>query len=323
MQEKCFKERDCMSLDGFTACIRLDMQKRLGNSVKVEVKDVTKNNDTKLKALIIIEQDSNAHPSIYMESFYEQYQEGTSLEEIECRVLRIYQENRIGRNVDVTFFADWQKVKEMVTYKIVSFKKNRALLEDVPHQRILDLAVVYEIFLGVGNSGKGSILIRNSHMKLWGITEDVLHAAAFMNTPEIMGYRFANIQEIVSEILNGEEAKMSGIQDLPDISGHDDGQIPMFVLSNRNNFHGAGTILYKNLLNKIAEKWNCDICIIPSSIHEVILLPMCKAGSYAEMTRMVREVNQTQLIPEEILSDHVYLFVRETGRLVMQEEEEI
>lgn len=97
--------------------------------------------------------------------------------------------------------------------------------------------------------------------------------------------------------------------------------MPMYVLTNEHKFHGAGCILYGNLLKEIADKWGCDICIIPSSIHETLLIPMSAAGSCAVTSQMVREVNQTQVSPEEILSDHVYQFNRETGEIIMQEEE--
>lgn len=98
--------------------------------------------------------------------------------------------------------------------------------------------------------------------------------------------------------------------------------LPMYVLTNNYKLHGAGTILYKNLLKKIAEVWECDICIIPSSVDEVILMPAYVTENYAEMCKIVRDINQTQLLPEEILSDKVYLFVREKGKIIMQEEME-
>lgn len=98
--------------------------------------------------------------------------------------------------------------------------------------------------------------------------------------------------------------------------------MPMYVLTNEHKFHGAGCILYSNFLKKIADEWGCDICIILSSIHETILIPMYMSRGCEEMAQMIREVNQTQLEPEEILSDHAYQFCRETGEIVMQEEEE-
>ena len=307
MQEDNRKESDLMSIDGFTICIKLDIQKELGSGYTLEVKDITKNNDTRLKGLTIMGKDSNVHPTIYMESFYDRYMEGESLAEIKESILQTFQKNRnSGKQFDVTFFTDWQEVKEKVTYKLVNYDKNREFLKDVPHKKILDFAIVYECIMEVRDFGSASVLIRNEHMKLWGTAENELHSAAFKNTPKLMGYSLSNMAEVIAEMMG------CAVGDY----------LPMYVLTNRYKFHGAGCILYKNLLNEIAEKWGCDICIIPSSIHEVILMPVYMAGSYAEMSQIVREVNQTQLLPEEILSDKVYLFTRETGDIMMQEEME-
>lgn len=315
MQETEFRERDCMSFDGFCTCVRMDIQKRLGGGFEVSLKDIIKNNDTMLKGLIIMEQGTNMHPTVYMEYFYEQYKAGRTLEEIEDNVLQIYQENRREEKFDITFFTKWNVMKERVIYKLVNFDRNRELLKEVPHRKMLDLAVVYEYFLDTDDNRSASILIRNDHMEAWGVTSDELYAVALKNTPELMGYRLCSIEEIVREIYG------IRVDSLPDSGKPEKNTMPMYVLTNEHKFHGAGCILYGNLLKKIADKWGCDICIIPSSIHETILIPMSAVGNCEVTSQMVREVNQTQVSPEEILSDHVYQFNRETGEIIMQEEE--
>lgn len=322
MQGTNFSESDSMSYDGFMTCIRLDIQRRLGSRFQVKAEEVTKNNDTKLKGLIIMEQGINIHPTVYMEYFYEQYKAGMTLEEIEDNVLQTYRENRREERFNTDLFMDWQKMRKRITYKLINYESNREILKDVPYQKILDLAIVFECLLDMGDAGGGTILIRNTHMKLWGITADELYAAAFGNTPELLGYRFTSMLEVMLEIMGSGKVTLSKAEDIPDMAELEKNQPSMYVLSNRKNFHGAGTILYKNLLKEIAEKWGCDICILPSSIHEVILVPMSEAGSYEEMSQMVREVNQTQVMPEEVLSDHMYLFSRKTGKITMQEERE-
>lgn len=315
MQETEFRERDCMSFDGFCTCVRMDIQKRLGGGFEVSLKDIIKNNDTMLKGLIIMEQGTNMHPTVYMEYFYEQYKAGRTLEEIEDNVLQIYKENRGEEKFDITFFTKWNVMKERVIYKLVNFDRNRELLKEVPHRKILDLAVVYEYFLDTDDNRSASILIRNDHMEAWGVTADELYAIASKNSPELMGYRLCSIEEIVREIYG------IRVDSLPDSGKPEKNTMPMYVLTNEHKFHGAGCILCGNLLKKIADKWGCNICIIPSSIHETILIPMSAAGNCEVTSQMVREVNQTQVSPEEILSDHVYQFNRETGEIIMQEEE--
>ena len=316
------RERDCMSYEGFIACVKLDIQRKLGSSFQVEVEEVTKNNDTKLKGLIIMGEETNMHPTIYMDGFYDRYRKGESLEEIEDRVLQIYQENRAEGKFDITIFMEWKTMKDRVIYKLVSYDRNRELLKEVPHRKILDLTVVYEYFQGMADTGGASILIHNDHMEAWGVTEDELYAAAFRNTPELMGYGFSSMKEVMLEIMGSGTVELDRIESLPSREELEKDTFPMYVLTNHYKLHGAGCILYKNLLKEIAEKWECDICIIPSSIHETILIPMSTVGNCEEITQMVREVNRTQVMSEEVLSDHAYQFSRKTGKITMQEERE-
>lgn len=314
MQETEFRERDCMSFDGFCTCVRMDIQKRLGGGFEVSLKDIIKNNNTMLKGLIIMERDTNLYPTIYMECPYDRYSQGESLEEIEDSILQCYEENRT-EDFDLSFFMNWESVKDRIMYKLINYDRNRELLKEVPYRKMLDLAVVYEHFLDTDDNRSASILIRNDHMEAWGVTADELYAAASKNSPELMGYRLCSIEEIVRDIYG------IRVDSLPDSGKPEKNTMPMYVLTNEHKFHGAGCILYGNLLKEIADKWGCDICIIPSSIHETLLIPMSAAGSCAVTSQMVREVNQTQVSPEEILSDHVYQFNRETGEIIMQEEE--
>ena len=103
----------------------------------------------------------------------------------------------------------------------------------------------------------------------------------------------------------------------PDIKKEDAAICPMYVLTNQNKLNGASCILYEHLLEHFADRLCCDLYILPSSIHEVILIPATSDTSYQELSQMVQEVNDTQVSPEEILSDHVYYFSRSSGSIRM------
>jgi len=60
----------------------------------------------------------------------------------------------------------------------------------------------------------------------------------------------------------------------------------------------------------IAEMFNTDIYILPSSIHEVIVVSSI-IKSAEDLALMVKDINRTELKPEEILSDHVYFYGKE------------
>ena len=111
---------------------------------------------------------------------------------------------------------------------------------------------------------------------------------------------------------------------------------PMYVLSNRTKLNGSACILYQDLLKNFAERLRSDLYILPSSIHEVLIIPVnsftspadpllssanspadTRQQSYRELSEMVQEVNATQLSTEDILSDHVYYYSRESSRITM------
>ena len=84
----------------------------------------------------------------------------------------------------------------------------------------------------------------------------------------------------------------------------------MYAMSNKSSFNGAATILYKDALKTFAEEKEHDVFVIPSSVHEVILVPDDGTIPAGYIQRIIAEVNQTQLSPSEILSDQLLYYSR-------------
>ena len=89
----------------------------------------------------------------------------------------------------------------------------------------------------------------------------------------------------------------------------------MYVLTNESKLNGAACILYENVLYDFAQKLGADLYILPSSVHEVILLPKLSMFEKDELVNMVKEVNTEGVAADEVLSDHVYEYNR-TERLI-------
>jgi len=91
----------------------------------------------------------------------------------------------------------------------------------------------------------------------------------------------------------------------------------MYVLTNQQRFLGACCILYDDVLKEIAERLDSDLYILPSSIHEVILMPVTVTESVPALSQMVCDINQSEVSAEEILSDHIYYYHRSTDSITM------
>lgn len=299
-----------MNYQEFQSNIKHALMLKLGDAVTISLQEITKNNDTHLSGITITEQGFNISPTIYLNSYYKQYLAGKSLEDIYSDILSVYQENKPTKNIDVSFFTNYEEVKEKIIFKLINYQKNRELLEAIPHYRYLDLAIVFCCLVEATEQGTATILIHNHHLNYWSITKDELYALAQENTPRLLPSDVRSMTSVIKELFCQIDAPF------PDELSFS-AQYPMYVLSNSHKLHGATCILYENLLSEFANKLQVDFYILPSSIHEVLIVPDDGQTSIAELSDMVKDVNSTQLSADEILSDHVYYFSRKESKLIL------
>ncbi len=95
----------------------------------------------------------------------------------------------------------------------------------------------------------------------------------------------------------------------------EENDVKMYVLTNKEKMYGASAMLYSDEIAGLSERLNSDILILPSSVHEVLLLPDDREHKYDFYRRMVKEVNTTQVDPEEILSYSLYRYSRKKAEI--------
>ena len=276
------------------------MQKRVPENYLVQVQNICKNNDLKLTGLTIGDQNLNIYPTIYLEEFYKKYEEGVSFETITDIIWNTYCQNAPKGNWDTSRFIEWRNVKDIICPKIINYGANRELLNSVPYRKVCDLAVVYYAVVDICENGVASILLRNEHLKLWGKTEADLYELALENYRRIFSITSRNLDDIILELMNCKE----------DISFDENTIVPMIVVTNNKKLNGAAAILFPDELQKIADKMGADLYILPSSVHEIILLSTDNTMTVDELKETVCFVNSNELRQEEVLSDNVYLFNR-------------
>lgn len=296
-----------MNYEDFLTAVCEAVKLKFTEGGKVTINHVIKNNDTHLDGLVIMEDNSNVAPTIYLNDYYEQYCEGRQFEEIIDCLIQVYEKNKDVFTFSPDIFSNYEYMKEKIVYKVINYDKNKDLLKDVPHKRILDLAVVFYCLIEQREDVNATAMIHNSHLKSWGITENDLYNDAIKNTPLLLKSTIRPMSKILKEMLD-EEGKSSD-EDLVFSAQNGD----MYVLTNSSKMNGAACMLYDSVLERFANVLGTDLYILPSSVHEVILLPKNDTYNKDILAQMVREVNMEGVPSDEILSDNVYEYNRKDG----------
>lgn len=318
-----------MEIMDFCLKVQKGISTHIGESVTVNIKKIVKNNGIILHSIVITEKERNISPNIYLDELYEAYESGQSFYSIIEEVLHIYEESRMKENVDMSFFLNYESMKNRVVYKLVNYEKNEALLLQVPHFRFMNLAIVFYCHVPGHELGSATILIYNNHLKMWNVTPKQLYEDAKKNTEHIMPPCLTAIEEIMQEFLlkgSGDAlAKEGQIEDewkdktqtgQVQSAGHEAADGKMFVLGNEIKLFGAAVMLYHGLMQQIGSRLGRNYFILPSSVHEVILVPDDGEQMAGELWQMVCEINATQVEPEEVLADSLYYFSRNTNKII-------
>ncbi len=282
------------------------LKREAGPKETVEIRTVMKNNGVMWDGLMIHQADSRIAPTIYPDHYYQAYIEGRTLGEIVREIMEICADSKIEDDSVIDFFRDYEQVRKHLCFRVINREKNRELLKDVPHISFLDLAVIFYCMIdSVGWEG-GSIVIHNHHMEMWHVSRERLMKDAYSNTTKRLPIQCHNMNETLLQLLDSERLlQKEGVDELIGMVKYLENS--MFVMSNDHKLHGASTIMYQDMREHLPIP-NTDYYILPSSIHEVILIPVNGEKGVRELREMVQNVNETQLDPEEVLSDQVYFY---------------
>lgn len=261
---------------------------------------VVQKNNLELTGIVIRSIASNISPTIYLDSFYSQYESGEGMSEILQKIAEVRVNHEFDDNFDVECITNWDRCRERIIPRIVGIEGNEALLKERVHKIIADLAITYCILLEESYSdGAMTVSVTKQLMNNWGLMVDELHETAINNMPSLVPSTFRSMAEVMRGMLamSDEEYEM-----LPMSSDEQ-----MFVLTNELKLNGAAAILDTDLMLAIFEKIG-EFYILPSSIHEVLIVPMSSNMQVEDLRAMVKEVNDTQVSLEDRLSYSIYSY---------------
>lgn len=268
-----------------------------GPYVTVDVKEVVKNNDTICVGINISEPGQRIVPTLYLEPYYEAYLDEMSLDLILSSIRRNYleaMENMPFNVVDLPDVTDYEAIKDQIIFQLVNYEKNHKRIEEGPYLVKDDLAVVFRILFEMKDEACASCLITNEMAQEWQMDAQDLLKVARKNTQRIYPKRFVNLMELLFLMSDG----MYSAEE----------EIPMYVLTNEQGMNGASCILYEGTLEECSRELGGNFYVLPSSLHECILVPEHCVDEPKYLLEMVREVNASGVEPEDVLSDSVYFY---------------
>lgn len=264
--------------------------------VSVRRQRVGRNNGQETLCLSLLPRGRRVSPAIPVEGYYRKWREGSSARELAEEFLAEWRRADREQGLEDLAFGDYGKVKRGIYLMAVSRERNRWALENQPWKPFLDLALVCYYRVDQRLIPEAMVRIEKSHLKLWGVTEEEL---------------FCQAEE------NGNRDLRPKLYSMGELLGAGEGEPALYVLTNENRYLGAGAIADQRLMEKVGRQLKSDFYVLPSSIHECLILPDYGKFSREALQDLVREVNETQVDSAEVLSDEVYLYSRSAGRLTM------
>lgn len=269
----------------FVNVMKNQVQMVLGEEVEVEVYEAVKNNEVKRVGLVLKSEQIPVSPTVYMEEFHNQYSKGATISELVKSIERLYQRVKVTDSQPYIDILDYQKIKSKIAYKLINKKQNRKNLRDTPYKEFFDMVMVPYVMFENSDFGYATMQIREEHLESWGVDSETVLQDAMENSEHLLPAELSLLTEC------------------------------MCVITNVTHSMGASAICYPGVLERVGEMLKENFYILPSSIHEFIAIPESFAAAEDYLKKTVREINQTAVAAEEILSNEIYYYNLSKGEM--------
>ena len=263
---------------------------------------------------------SYCSPTFYMERMYDQYLDCNSFEKVMANQA-IYLEESLKYMPEDVMKLDFAAMKEKIVFQIVNTKENQEMISLCPHRDFMDLSIVYRVIVNVDEHGVSGFLITHDIANVEDLTETLLYSLAKKNTKKIFPFKSERIEETMSRMMRRWGATDKDVEN--SFAGMDD--VPqkerVYVISNEYEFFGANALLYKDVIKKVVKNIGTDCYILPSSVHDLVLLSTETFSESSKLISLVRETNSEHVRTSDRLSDSIYKFNIENGSIERVEDQ--
>ena len=212
----------------------------------------------------------------------------------------IAEQVKLQPEIQMDWLRDYEKVKDRLFIRVSDAQANKDYIANLPHKTVDGLAVTYHIAMNGMEGANASVAVTNQMMEEYGVTREQLHTDALANAKEMLPARYTSM----AAMMMGLAAEAGFDQDMMEEAPPG---VPMLmVLTNDKGLNGAAAMFYPGQLDQVADGFHSDFFVLPSSVHEVLILPDDKATDYRNLEMMVQQINEAEVAPQDRLSDHVY-----------------
>ena len=276
-----------------------------GDAVSIETVD--KNNGLKRRGIVIRSADSKVSPVFYLDLLYEKHWDNMTLDEIVQAIWLYYAEDENIKKIEVHDFLDWERVKSRLYLRVISTDMNRETLDTAIHRDYLDLSVVVYVKMDhPSGDGVAYVIVRKEHLAIWEQDEEMVYEIALQNTRQ-ENISFVSITNAISSMLSERDRGMLLCDDLLAFD------CPLYVLTNEASHFGAVCMLLPEVMDHIVDEKKDDLYVLPSSIHEILVVAVSEVNNVSYLRDLVQDVNEKQVLMEHRLSNHVYRYSKEHG----------
>lgn len=263
--------------------------------------DISKQEVSKLQGesytgMAVRPENSEIGATLNLKDFYEALGSGMFLEDVMDSIERsVVSAVRHMPHYDARVLEDYDRMRDALTIDLVPVAGNEEKLAQIPHKNVEDMALVYRFEEESSVYGSASILVTNEMLAVYDITADQLHEDAMKAAVQNRPAKLHNMNDVMRDMMGD----MSGLVPMNEPS-------PLWVATVEGGQNGAGVIQYPGFLDQAAEALGGDFYVLPSSVHEVLLVADDGSMELSYLEEMVRSVNETEVSPAERLSDNVY-----------------
>ncbi len=207
---------------------------------------------------------------------------------------------------DVNALLNYEDMKDFLYINVINADTHKQELRNMPHTIVGDLAIVYRIMIQTTDEKFSSAKVTNQLMDIYGIDISTLHKDALISSPKILTPKIEPIETFLLGV--------------PENIAYQKKDKQLIIVSNEKRTDGAATMFYPNVLNDLATKLGHDLYIVPSSVHEVLVLCDSPNLNHEYAKNTLKYGNESVVDENEKLSDALYHYSKDEHILEKDED---